>query len=381
MLIFAGSFPRRILFGRGALEKLPDVLSELTLGDRVMIVTGRRFARESGYLDKLQSILKSAGISKIVVFDRVKPNPPAEIVEEGGKLARNENIDFVVGFGGGSAMDAAKGIAVLATHEGRLREYYYPNEPKPPILPIVAIPTTCGTGSEVTKYAIFSENLRKNVMLGEHIVPVIAILDPNILDKIPRELLAHTAMDALSHALESYFHVKASDFSEMFSSEAAKIILDNFRKAYDEDRSSKEKLFYASMLAGIAINFTGTVIPHGLGYYLTEKFGLSHGLATSLFLTQFIEYVSKKIPERMLSLCDRLGIKLDDPSACAKALIERIDSLRSYANLPTRLREAGILEAELGNIIENGLSYKRNLENCIAPPTPDDIEEIIRKAF
>jgi len=380
-MILAGGLPRRILFERGALDKLPELLSEFNLGDRAMIVTGRRFARESGYLDKLQNLLKSAGADRIVVFDRVKPNPPAEIVEEGGKLARDEDIDFVIGFGGGSAMDAAKGIAVLATHEGRLRDYYYPSEPKPPILPIVAIPTTCGTGSEVTKYAVFSENLRKNVMLGEHIVPLIAILDPGVLDKIPKELLAHTAMDALAHALESYFHVRASDFSRIFSSEAIRIIFDNFRGAYNEDRSSKEQLFYASMLAGIAINFAGTVIPHGLGYYLTEKFGISHGLATSLFLTQFIEYASKKIPEKMLSLCRKLRMELDDPSACAKALIEKIDSLRSYANLPMRLRDAGIPEAELKNVIENGLSYKRNLENCIAPPTPEDVEEIVRKAF
>lgn len=376
-----GAFPRKLLFERGGIEKIPEIIFELELGNKCMLITGRRFARSSGYLDKLKRLLESAGVKKILVFDKVEPNPSVSIVDEGGKIAAEQKVDFVIGFGGGSALDTAKGVAIVATGGGSIRDYFYPVEIKHHVLPVIAIPTTCGTGSEVTKYAVISYGQRKNVVLGDSIVPVAAILDAEVLSHLPRDILAHTAMDALSHAIESYFHVKSNDLTCMFSEKALKIIFENFAEAYDGNLDCREKLFYASMVAGLAINFSGTVVVHGLGYYLTEKHGIPHGLANALFLPQLIEHSAKIIPDRLISLCRGLGILSGDVAECSRILSQKLDELRRHAKLPLNLLEAGIPESELEKIIEEGLSYRRNIENYIAPLNREDVEHIVKCAF
>jgi alcohol dehydrogenase class IV len=364
---FLGALPRLLLFERGGVEKLPDIISELGLSGSCMLVTGRKFARSSGYLDKLRGLLESAGVGKIIIFDRVEPNPSASIIDDGGRIAAEHGIDFLVGFGGGSALDTAKGIAVVATGGGSITNYFYPVEVKHSTLPIIAIPTTCGTGSEVTKYAVISHGYRKNVVLGNGLVPIAAMLDAEVLRYLPKEILAHTAFDALSHAIESYFHVRSNELTQMFSAEAMRTILENFMQAYDGDLDRREKLLYASMVAGLAINFSGTVVVHGLGYYLTEKYNVPHGLANALFLPQLIEYSLEKMPGKLIMLCSKLGMASDDPYACARMILQKLDELRRYAGLPSSLREMGVPETELEKLVDEGLSYRRNIENCIVP--------------
>jgi alcohol dehydrogenase class IV len=378
---FLGALPRILLFERGGVEKLPEIISKLGLSGKCMLVTGRRFARSSGYLDKLRKLLESAGVGGVVIFDRVEPNPSAGIVDEGGRAAAEHGVDFLIGFGGGSTLDTAKGIAVVAAGGGGITDYFYPAEVKHPILPIIAIPTTCGTGSEVTRYAVISHGYRKNVVLGDGLVPTAAILDAEALKHLPKDALAHTAFDALSHAIESHFHVRSSELTQMFSVEAMRTILENFTRAYDGDFDGRERLLYASMLAGLAINFSGTVVVHGLGYYLTERHNVPHGLANALFLPQFIEYSSEKTAEKMIMFCNRLGIASDDPVECARAVIQKLDELRCYAGLPSSLLEIGVPETELGKLVEEGLSYRRNIENCMAPPSKEDVERMVRSAF
>jgi len=379
-MILSAAFPRKLIFGEDSINQLPEALQDLGLKGKAMLVTGRRFARESGYLDRLGSLLTSHG-TDVVVFDEVEPNPSVETVEKGGKLARDEGVGFVIGFGGGSAMDAAKGIAILAAQGGSLRDYYYPAELKEPVLSIIAVPTTCGTGSEVTKYAVFSEGLRKNVVASDRIVPTAAILDPQVLRHLPAKILAHTAMDALAHALEAYFHVKADLLSETFSLRALKLILKNFKQAYDGEMTYRKRLFYASMLAGFAINLTGTVIPHGLGYYLTERFEIPHGLATSLFLSQFIKFMAERLPERVVELAEGIGFEVSDAEEAGRMLAAKIDELKRYAGLPLSLLEASVPERELQRVIDEGLSYRRNLENCQAKVAAEDIRRIVEQAF
>ena len=378
---FLGALPRLLLFERGGVEKLPDIISELGLSGSCMLVTGRKFARSSGYLDKLRGLLESAGVGKIIIFDRVEPNPSASIIDDGGRIAAEHGIDFLVGFGGGSALDTAKGIAVVATGGGSITNYFYPVEVKHSTLPIIAIPTTCGTGSEVTKYAVISHRYRKNVVLGNGLVPIAAMLDAEVLRYLPKEILAHTAFDALSHAIESYFHVRSNELTQMFSAEAMRTILENFMQAYDGDLDRREKLLYASMVAGLAINFSGTVVVHGLGYYLTEKYNIPHGLANALFLPQLIEYSLEKMSGKLTMLCSKLGMASDDPYACARMILQKLDELRRYAGLPSSLREIGVPETELEKLVDEGLSYRRNIENCIVPPNREDVERMVRSAF
>ena len=300
-LSFGFGLPRKLIFGRGSIERLGEVVEDLGLSGKALLVTGRSFAKRSGYLDKLKEILESNGVS-VAIFDRVEPNPSAETVELGAELGKREKVDFIVAFGGGSAMDAGKVIAILSLQGGRAEDYFYPAVIRPPILPVIAIPTTCGTGSEVTKYAVISKGLKKNTVAGELIVPIASILDPDVLSYLPKDLLAYTSMDAISHAIESYFNKNANPLSDIYVFEALRNIMKYFKDAYDGSIDARGRLLYASMLAGEAINLCGTTIVHGTGYYLTMRYGFHHGLANALLITQFIKQVSDLMSQRTLEL-------------------------------------------------------------------------------
>ena len=377
---FGFGLPRKLIFGRGSIGDLSGVVKDLGLSGKALLVTGRSFARRSGYLEKLKTILESSGIA-VRIFDKVEPNPSAETVELGAELAKREGVDFIVAFGGGSAMDAGKAIAVLSSQGGRAEDYFYPVVVKPPVLPVIAIPTTCGTGSEVTKFAVISKGLRKKVIMGDVIVPIASILDPDVLSYLPRELLAYTSMDAVSHAIESYFNKNANPLSDIYVYEALRTIMKYFKDAYDGSIDARERLLYASMLAGKAINLCGTTIVHGIGYYLTMRYGFQHGLANAFLITQFIRQVSDLMPEQTLELGRRLGLNPSTPNESAELLIKALNELKRYSKIPLSLREAGVREEDLEKIVDGGMSYERNLMNLPKTPTREDVKELVRKAF
>ena len=379
-LSFGFGSPRKLIFGRGSIEKLGEVVEELGLSGKALLVTGRSFARRSGYLEKLKTILESSGMA-VSIFDRVEPNPSTETVELGAELARREEVDFIVAFGGGSAMDAGKAIAVLSPQGGRAEDYFYPAVVKPPVLPVIAIPTTCGTGSEVTKFAVISKGLRKDVIVGDVIVPIASILDPDILSYLPKELLAYTSMDAISHAIESYFNKNANPLSDTYVFEALRTIMKYFKDAYDGSIDARGRLLYASMLAGKAINLCGTAMVHGVGYYLTMRYGFQHGLANALLITQFIRQASNLVPQRALELGRRLDLNPSTPTESAELLIKALNELKRYSNIPLSLKDAGVPEEDLERIVEGGMSYDRNLKNSPGTPTREDVEELVRGAF
>ena len=379
-LSFGFGSPRKLIFGRGSIGDLNGVVKDLGLSGKAMLVTGRSFARRSGYLEKLKTILESSGIA-VRIFDKVEPNPSAETVELGAELAKREGVDFIVAFGGGSAMDAGKAIAVLSSQGGRAEDYFYPAVVKPPVLPVIAIPTTCGTGSEVTKFAVISKGLRKKVIVGDVIVPIASILDPDVLSYLPRELLAYTSMDAVSHAIESYFNKNANPLSDIYVYEALRNIMKYFKDAYDGSIDARERLLYASMLAGKAINLCGTTVVHGIGYYLTMRYGFQHGLANALLITQFIRQVSDLMPQQTLELGRRLDLNPSTPTESAELLIKALNELKRYTKIPLSLRDAGVREEDLEKIVDGGMSYERNLMNLPKTPTREDVKELVTKAF
>jgi len=379
-LSFGFGSPRKLIFGRGSIERLGEVIEDLGLSGKALLVTGKSFARRSGYLEKLRTILESSGMA-VSIFDKVEPNPSVETVELGADLAKREEVDFIVAFGGGSAMDAGKAIAVLSSQGGRAEDYFYPAVVKPPVHPVIAIPTTCGTGSEVTKFAVISKGSRKNVIVGDIIVPIASILDPDVLSYLPKELLAYTSMDAISHAIESYFNKNANPLSDIYAFEALRTIMRYFKDAYDGSIDARGRLLYASMLAGKAINLCGTAMVHGVGYYLTMRYGFQHGLANALLITQFIRQVSNLVPERALELGRRLDLNPSTPTESAELLIKALNELKKYSNIPLSLKDAGVPEEDLERIVEGGMSYERNLKNSPGTPTREDVEELVRGAF
>ncbi|MEM3466834.1 MAG: iron-containing alcohol dehydrogenase [Candidatus Jordarchaeales archaeon] len=363
----------KIVFGRGSLNRLGGEAAEL--GDRCLLVTGRSFARRSGYLNTLVKILKESGLN-VTVFDQVEPNPSMETVYKGAEEGLKNGCNLVVALGGGSAMDAAKGIAFLLKSRARLEENLAPNEVSE-ALPIVAVPTTCGTGSEVTRYAVLTnvERRRKEVLLGNPLTPSVAIADADLLNSLSKELAAYTGFDALSHALEAYLSKESTPLSDLFALEAARIILGSIVEAAEGVAEARENMLYASMLAGIAINCAGTVAVHGMGYYLTNYHGVHHGLANGLLLPHVLRFEL----ERGLSRLEDAAVKLGFENGLS--LVERIEEAAHRTGVAKSLLELGVKSSELDAMVADVLSYARNLDKHPNPLTPDDIRRIFARAL
>ncbi len=365
----------KVVFGKGALNRLGEEAAKL--GSKALVVTGKHFAKKHGYLDRISEALKASGVEP-VLYPEVEPNPSFGTVDRGAEIARKEGVDLYVAFGGGSAMDAAKAIDVVATLGGRAADWVYPKVVSEKVKPIIAIPTTHGTGSEVTKYAVLTDTERgmKTVVVGDGILPDVALLDPEPLRHLPGEQAAATGLDALSHAIESYFSSKATPLSDLFAVEAARIIFGNLPCAVKGSLECREEMLYASMLAGYAINIAGTNVGHGLGYEITVRKGVPHGFANLLILPHAAPYYALAAPDKMEELLDKLCL-----SGLPGGLKESLEALKRNVGAPMRLRDVGFTEEELESLIERAVLYRRNLANAPLDLSEEDIRNIYLSAF
>ncbi|HOL66549.1 MAG TPA: iron-containing alcohol dehydrogenase [bacterium] len=364
--------PTRIIFERGCLERELGRVADL--GSSALVVTGRRFASATGLVDRVRKSLEKAGVS-CTVFDRVKPEPDVENVEEGAGVCQREGCRVIIGVGGGSALDAGKAIAVLATNGGCLRDYFgrenFAREP----LPVVAIPTTCGTGSEVTRYAVIVDTLAetKKTISSESLIPELALLDSELLKTLPPKLVAATAMDAFSHAVESFLSRRANILSQSFSRMALTALLQGLPEAVTakEPAEYRELVFFGSLLAGLAINQTGTIMVHGMGYALTIRYGLHHGTANALLLPEVLEYLRRHGQAEQVAELERMwngqkGLK----------------KLLAVMGLPLRLSEVGVSASELTELARLAIiGCQRAVKNMSLEPSREDYRQILKALF
>lgn len=279
-----------IRFGSDSLKKAQGEFAKL--GRRALVVTGPTSGLKSGALPDAEEALKADGI-EYQVFNRVENNPSLENVTEAGKMAREFKADFVIGIGGGSPLDAAKAVAVLAVNDIDPVDLFKNEFPVRP-LPVVAVPTTAGTGSEVTPYSIITrKDLQTKLNFGnEETVPRLAFLDARYTVDLPRNVTVNTAIDALSHVVEGYICRRANPVSDIIVREALRIfgecILALRRNKVDYE--VRERLLYASLLGGMVIAQTGTAIVHGLGYSLTYFHDLPHGQANGVLMEEYLKY-------------------------------------------------------------------------------------------
>jgi alcohol dehydrogenase class IV len=323
-------------------------------------------------IERIEKIFKKENIN-YSIFSKVNPEPDVENVEEGVKFCKEEKCDVILAIGGGSAMDAGKCIAVMARNKDSLRDYFgeveYKNEP----LPVIAIPTTCGTGSEVTRYAVIidkNEKTKKTVS-SEKIMPKLAILDPDVLDYLPSNLIAATGMDAFSHAVESYLATNSDFISRFFSIESLKLLKENLMKAVDGDKESREKIFLASTFAGYAINRTGTIIVHGIGYSLTIKYKTHHGTGNALFLPYVLEFLKEKNYKEEIEELEKI---IGTNSELKNFIIS--------VGLPSKLREIGAKKEDIEELIDLSIKgCERAMKKMKFVLSKDDFLKIISSAF
>lgn len=260
------------------------------LGKKAMIVTGRHSAKNCGALADVLAALEIAQ-AEYILFDRVEENPSIETVMAAREIATSEGVDFFIGIGGGSPMDAAKAISLMTANPEETEAVLY--TPKAlPYLPVVCVPTTCGTGSEVTPYAILTRHAhRTKKSISHKMYPVLALLDGKYLATMPRISLVNTCVDALAHLLESYLNTNSNDLNRVYSRQGLAVWA-RFKDRLAQDAVQAADywdMLHASMIAGMAITHTGTSLPHGLSYAVTYELGIPHGRAVGMFLGGYVD--------------------------------------------------------------------------------------------
>lgn len=305
---FRFNMPVELLFGTGVIK---ENTGKFRLGKKALIVTGKNSARLSGALTDVVFALSEENI-EYCLFDKVGSNPDLDTVSSGSEYGRNENVDFVIAIGGGSPMDAAKAISALITNDIEPVELIG-RVPENSLMPMIAIPTTSGTGSELTPYSILtvpSMRTKKN-FYSPTSFPRISFADPSYTYSLPYNITVDTAFDAFSHLLESYLSVRSTALNDSIITEGMKAFAKCMKPLVEGniDDEIRELLMYASCLAGIAITHTGTTVVHAMGYSLTYFRGYSHGRANAMLMGEYLRFNEQVSKDKIEQVLDILGFE------------------------------------------------------------------------
>ena len=359
--------PTKVLFGKGRIRNLAAGLP--SDAKSVLVVTDPAAGEKSG---ALEAVLPQLDGREVGVFKNVNENPSYADIEEGRKAARALGARLVIGIGGGSPMDAAKGIAVLAANRGDMRDYMkgMPLEASP--LPVVCIPTTSGTGSEVTPYAVFTdiENRNKGGFSHPGIFPCLSIVDPELTYSMPESLVVNTGLDVLTHALESYLSTESFELNDALALHVVETVLGSLKQASRKVRESMDRMAYASMAAGVAITHGGTILLHIMAYPLTVFHGIPHGRANALLLPRFLGFMREKswVKEKV-GVLDRHFAQVGGVEAFIKDL-----------GVDIGLSRLGIKEEELALFAAKTI-IKGDIKITPAPVTEREIIDIFRSSL
>jgi len=377
----------RIRFGCGAVSEVGEVAKK-TGGKRALLVTDPVLA-EMKTAERIEKLLKNAGI-QTWVFSEVEPEPSVETTDAAAELAREKGCDLVVGLGGGSSMDVAKAVGVLVTNEGSAARYQGLGLVEKAGVPKIMIPTTAGTGSEVTFTSVLirkSDGFKGGIN-DEKLFPDYSILDPELTVTMPPGVTAATGMDALIHALEAYVGRQASPFSDMFAEEALVRIGRWIRVAVKNGRDieARSEMMLAALYGGIALANAGVGACHALSYPLGAVYGVGHGVGNALLIPYVARYNCQAAPERYAAAAELLGYAQDesDPlferaGLCADVLEELVFDL----GLPATLEEldVGITQENLGELAEKAMAVSRPMENNPREMTTEDCVNIYKEAM
>jgi 1-propanol dehydrogenase len=367
-----------VLFGEGALDRLSQVMQK-----RVMIITDS-FIAQSDILEKVKSKL---GSCTVTVFDEIVPDPPVEVVARGLEKLKEVDAQVIVAVGGGSSIDGAKAIREMAAKMDGLNLH---------IDECYAIPTTSGTGSEVTKFSVITDtkNGKKTLLVNDSLIPMVAILDPEFTKSVPPGITADTGLDALTHAIEAYVSKDATDFTDALAEKSISLIFYFLPKAYrnGEDTLARERMHNASCLAGMAFNDAGLGINHSIAHAIGAKFNIPHGKSNALLLPHIIEYnaalaksgyenytVTARKYQRIARI---VGVPASSVPVAIGSLIKRVCDMQKELGIPASFSELGIqeeaVEEAMDEMVKNALADMCTKTNP-TPVSAEDVEKIIRK--
>jgi alcohol dehydrogenase len=371
----------RVIFGQGAVNRLGELAREIG-ARRVLLVTDKGL-KQAGHERPATRSLEAAGLA-VAVFDDVTPNPTTDDVDRALEVARREQIDLLVGLGGGSSLDCAKGVNFLFTNGGRMEDYRGLGRAKLPFLPMIAVPTTAGTGSEAQSFALIADaKTHMKMACGDKKAACrIAVLDPDLTVSMPASVTAATGIDALSHALETFVTKPRNAISNLFSRNAWRLLSQGFRTVLRDpaDVNARAAMLLGAHLAGGAIENSMLGATHALANPLSAHFNLTHGLAIGVMLPHVIRYNSEVVGSLYGEFAADAGLcAANDPSA-AESLARFVASLVAEADCPTNLAAAGADPALVDVLAQEAISQWTANFNP-RPADPPQFAELYRRAF
>ena len=381
---FTVTQPTQIQFGAGAIANLAATVQNFN-GSSVFLVVDPGLVK-AGLVKSITAPLKKANIP-FTVYDKIDPEPGLKLADKGTTLARKAGCDCVVGVGGGSAMDVAKAIAILLTNGGKAVDYLGLGLIKKPGVPKIMVPTSSGTGAEVTFTAVFinEKTGSKGGMNGDPLYPDAAILDPKLTLSLPPHVTAFTGIDALTHALEAYTSTQAHTISEMYSLEAISLIAENLPAAYANGANleARSAMLLGSLLGGKALATAGVGLVHAMAYPMGGMFGIPHGLANAVLLPYVVDYNLIGNLDKFAILAKILGQNTNDLTLreSASLCVDALFNLNDDVGIPATLKDLDIPFDAIPEMAEIALTVTRPVENNPRQPSLEDVIAIYETAF
>jgi len=374
--------PTKIIFGKNSVNEVLEEVVALK-GNRVLLVTDK-FLANSQMVDKVKKALsnKFAGM-----FSDVEPDTGTHIVNKGADYARSIDADCIVTVGGGSSIDTAKGIAIVLELGGKIEDHSGLNFLTKPIIPHIVIPTTAGTGSEVTYAAVIKDHStqKKLIYADNYIIPNVAILDPMMTVSMPPNITAATGMDALSHCIESLHSQQATPITDGLALQGIRLIMEFLPKAVDNgnDIVARGQMQIAATLAGVAFGNAQVGVVHALAHSVGGRFGVSHGVANSILLPYCMEYNLDTVADKYKLAAQAMGFDVSGISdkAAAYKVVEAIRTLTRQLKMPQKLRDVGVKEEGLQQVAEDAISDGSIVYNAKPVFDPNETLKILKQAL
>jgi alcohol dehydrogenase len=381
---FTVTQPTRIQFGVGSISSIGKTVLDFK-GSNVFLVIDPSLIK-AGIVSQITAPLEAAAIP-YTLYDNIDPEPGLKLADKGYKIAKAEGCDCVIGAGGGSAMDVAKAVAILLTNGGKAADYLGLDKIAKAGVPKIMIPTSAGTGAEVTFTAVFinEKTGSKGGMNGTPLYPEAAILDPALTLTLPPAVTAYTGIDALTHALEAYTSTQAHTLSELYSLEAIDLISRNLPAAYanGSNLEARSAMLMGSLLGGKALATAGVGLVHAMAYPMGGMFGIGHGLANAVLLPYVIEYNLIGNREKFATLAAVLGKNTDDMTTkeASERCVEALFELNAEVGIPATLQDLNIPDDQIPEMARIALTVTRPVENNPRKPTLDDVINIYQMAY
>ncbi|CEO25320.1 L-threonine dehydrogenase [Paraclostridium sordellii] len=380
---YAFFMPNISLMGPGCVKKISEEINSRGL-KKALIVCGKRSSKSEEFKG-VTDLLEENNID-YVVYPGSQPNPTVKNVMDGVEILKENNCDFVISYGGGSPHDCAKGIALVATNGGNIKDYEGINKSKKPQLPLISINTTAGTASEMTVFSIITDEDRhvKMAIVDKNVTPILAVNDPELMVSMPKSLTAATGMDALTHAVEAYVSTAATPVTDACAQKAIELISQHLRDAVEDgtNMEARDMMAYAEYLAGMAFNSASLGYVHAIAHQLGGFYNLPHGVCNAILLPEVQEFNSRVSSKKLKDIAKFMGVDTSNMSdeEGAKSCINAIRKLSSDVGIPSGLKELGVKVEDFDTLADNALKDACGLTNPIKA-THQDVKDILTKAM